>query len=125
MTPAVVHNLLIRLHANPMPKRKLNRRLLRPDEWALSQLTKKLKVKLSTLLRWCRVGWVQTRKLPGAANRWLVWADAEELDRLRRLRDCPCDMSSPQRYPLELITPKPRPQTKPPAEDASGASRGS
>src|SRR5438046_1018190 len=109
MTAAMVQNLSLRLHANPMPKRKLDRRLLRPHEWTLQRLAQKLKVKPNTLLRWCRVGWVQTRRLSGATCRWLVWADADELNRLRRLRDCRLNMSSNERYPRELTTPKPRP----------------
>ncbi|MBV8230173.1 MAG: hypothetical protein JO329_09355 [Planctomycetaceae bacterium] len=43
---------------------------------------------LDTLRRWMRVGWVRARKLSDTRGRWAVWADAEELDRLGRLRAC-------------------------------------
>jgi hypothetical protein len=118
MTGPLVQNLLTRLHANPLPARRLDRRLLRPGEWTVGQLSKKLGVKHCTIFRWCQVGWVHARKLSGSANRWLVWADADELARLRRLRDCPCDMSSRQRHVPELTTPKARPE--PAAERGAG-----
>jgi len=57
--------------------------------------------------------WRSTRHEQGTLNRWLVWADAEELSRLRRLRDCPLGMGGTPRYPPELTTPKPRPKEAP------------
>ena len=57
-----------------------------------------------------RRGWVHARRLTGPCSWWVVWADAEERDRLRRLyaygRGCPGPHGS--RYPKELRTPKPR-----------------
>lgn len=43
----------------------------------------------ATLHRWIRVGWVQARKLPTPGGHWVIWADADELDRMTRLRTCP------------------------------------
>ncbi|MBI3461749.1 MAG: hypothetical protein HY000_01620 [Planctomycetes bacterium] len=52
--------------------------------------------------------WVHARRSP-LQHFWIAWADAAELDRLRRLRASPqakpCD-----RYPPELTTPKQRPK---------------
>jgi hypothetical protein len=64
-----------------------------------------------TLYSWLRRGWVHARQLPGAQGRWILWADEEELERLKRLRTCPhtwCEQ------PLfhQLITPKPRAENK-------------
>jgi hypothetical protein len=39
-----------------------------------------------TLHGWIRAGWVQARPLPTAGGHWVIWADADELDRLTRLR---------------------------------------
>lgn len=42
-------------------------------------------------------------------GRWIVWADADELQRLRRLRACPINYNAKEQpYPDELTRPKPR-----------------
>jgi hypothetical protein len=80
----------------------------RPDQWSISELISKLAVPLSTMCRWCRQGWVHAVK--PSRGPWKVWADAEELARLCRLRDYRrADPSQP--YPAELTTPKPADQT--------------
>lgn len=85
----------------------------KPHEWCLPDLARKLRITISRMQRWRRWGWVHSRKIPGAPNRCFVWADKEELARLRRLRDCPIDRSHKfgDRYPKELTTPKPRNET--------------
>jgi hypothetical protein len=81
--------------------------LLEPSEWWLVDLARDLQIAVSTLARWCRKGWVHSRKLPGQCKWWVVWADAEERERLSRL-------SSQGRlhqtnYPADLKTPKAKP----------------
>jgi hypothetical protein len=90
--------------------RQTNRALLRAGEWCAPDLARKLKVKLHVIQRWRQRGWIHSRRVPGAPNRWFVWADGEELTRLRRLRDCPIDRSHKfgARFPKELTTPKER-----------------
>lgn len=82
--------------------------VLAADEWWLSDLARELKLPKETLRDWVRFGWVHARRSP-LQHFWIVWADAEELDRLRRLRASPqakpCD-----RYSPELTTPKQRPK---------------
>jgi hypothetical protein len=63
---------------------------------------------IATLHRWQRVGWITSRKVTAAGGRWAIYADADELLRLRRLRDSP--RGWPQPYPTERITPKPTPE---------------
>ena len=76
------------------------------NEWRLAELAHKLEIPQATLHSWRKWGWVHARKLPGECGRWIMWADAEELDRLVRLRD---NRSRPdRRYPAELTTPKQR-----------------
>ncbi len=77
---------------------------LRVGEWWLADLAAELKIPIATLHRWQRVGWVSSRKVAAARGRWAIHADADELLRLRRLRDSP--RGWPQPYPQELITPK-------------------
>jgi hypothetical protein len=106
-----VHSLLKRLglsassghHPTNKPKGK-------PHEWCLPDLARKLRITIEKMQRWRRRGWVLSRRIPGAPNRWFIWADKEELARLRRLRDCPMDRSHwfGDRYPKELTTPKQR-----------------
>jgi hypothetical protein len=60
------------------------------------------------LHRWQRVGWVSSRKVTAAGGRWAIFADNDELDRLRSLRNAP--RAWPQVYPAELTTPKSQPR---------------
>ena len=73
------------------------------NEWWLADLAAELSMPIATLHRWQRVGWVTSRKVTAAGGRWAIHADAQERDRLCRLRDCP--RGWPQPYPTELITP--------------------
>jgi DNA invertase Pin-like site-specific DNA recombinase/DNA-binding transcriptional MerR regulator len=77
---------------------------LEANEWWLADLATELAMPTATLHRWQRVGWVTSRKVTAAGGRWAIFADADELVRLRRLRDSP--RGWPQPYPAELITPK-------------------
>jgi DNA invertase Pin-like site-specific DNA recombinase len=81
------------------------KRHLAADEWWLADLAAELKMPIATLHRWQRVGWLTSRKITAARGCWAVYADADELMRLRRLRQSP--RGWPQPYPQELITPKP------------------
>jgi hypothetical protein len=60
---------------------------------------------IATLHKWQRVGWVHSRKVTVASGRWAIWADAEELERLRQLRAYKRTWPEP-RYPQALTTPK-------------------
>jgi DNA-binding transcriptional MerR regulator len=79
----------------------------KPNEWWLEELALELEIPSQTLRGWCRKGWVHVRKVTLAYRRFIIWADADELARLRRLhrhrRGAP---GVP--YPSELTTPKPR-----------------
>ena len=61
----------------------------------------------ATLHRWVRVGWVRARKLPTPGGHWVIWADADELDRMRRIRTCPRGWSDDQMFE-QLTKPKAR-----------------
>ena len=83
---------------------------LEANEWWLADLAGQLAMPTATLHRWQRVGWVRSRKVTAAGGRWAIYADADELLRLGRLRDSPRGWPDP--YPRELITPKPRTEEK-------------
>jgi hypothetical protein len=38
--------------------------------------------------RWVRVGWVNARKLATPGGHWVIWADEDELARMRQLWTC-------------------------------------
>ncbi len=82
--------------------------LLGPDEWWASDLARELGVPRSVLCAWCSRGWVRARKVFITRRRWVIWADADERDRLRRLR-ADRRQSASHRYPAELTSPKQRP----------------
>jgi len=90
----------------PLPRSVTAEQHLEVDEWWLANLASELSMPIATLHRWQRVGWVTSRKVTEAGGRWAIYANADELDRLHRLRDSP--RSWPQPYPQELITPKPK-----------------
>ncbi len=87
-----------------LPRSVTSERHLEADEWWLADLAAELAMPIATMHRWQRVGWVASRKVTAAGGRWAIYADADELHRLRRLRDSP--RGWPQPYPDELITPK-------------------
>lgn len=59
------------------------------DEWWLAELAGELAMPKVTLYGWIRRGWVGARQERGRHQRWVVWANEEEVERLRRLRSLP------------------------------------
>lgn len=94
------------VHTGSLPQSVTDEHHLRANEWWLADLAAELSMPIATLHRWQRVGWITSRKVTAAGGRWAIYADPDELLRLRRLRDCP--RGWPQPYPTELITPKPK-----------------
>ena len=83
---------------------------LAADEWWITDLVRHIQIPYVTIYSWLRRGWVHGRQLPVAGGRWILWADTEELDRLRRLHKCPRNwINQPQA--AELRKPKARPET--------------
>jgi hypothetical protein len=87
---------------------------LGPDEWWLSDLARKLTVSYGTVRRWIARGWVHCRRTP-QLDYHLVWADADEMDRLRRLCNhgrtypriaTPSELTIPKRHPSNAESPK-------------------
>ena len=82
--------------------------LLSAHEWWLTDLARELKMTHAKLRDWIVRGWLHARKTP-AQGLWIVWADEEEVTRLRLL------LTQSRRgvnaYTSELKTPKERPNT--------------
>ena len=82
---------------------------LASGEWWFTDLARTLELPQPTLYSWLRRGWVNAKRLESERNRWILWADAQELDRLRRLRTCSRCWNN-QAQTKVLTTPKPWPK---------------
>jgi hypothetical protein len=58
---------------------------LHRHEWWLPDLAHALEISTNKLRDWAQRGWVRSRQLP-PRGLWIIWADAKERQRLRRLR---------------------------------------
>jgi DNA invertase Pin-like site-specific DNA recombinase len=81
---------------------------LKPGEWWFGDLAHVLQLPHPTLYSWMRRGWVNAKQLNISQGRWVLWADDEELDRLRRLRACSKSWHN-QSQAAGLTQPKPWP----------------
>jgi DNA invertase Pin-like site-specific DNA recombinase len=94
----------------PGPKAKASVGMLNENEWLVIDLATQLKMPKNSVWAWIKRGWVRViRQLPGYRGRVICWADADELDRLRRLRQTRHGWWDPP-LPPELTTPKQVPQ---------------
>jgi hypothetical protein len=91
----------------PRPRAMLDGIVLHPHEYWLTDFARRLNMPIATVHKWQRWGWVHSRKVVVAAGRWAIWADDDELERLRRLRAYKRKWPEP-RYPAALTTPKRR-----------------
>jgi DNA invertase Pin-like site-specific DNA recombinase len=94
------------VRTGPLPHGVTDGHHLQANEWWLADLAAELSMPIATLHRWQRVGWVISRKVTAAGGRWAIYADAQQLHRLRCLRDSP--RRWPQPYPTHLIDPRPK-----------------
>lgn len=76
---------------------------LRPNEWLLVDLARKLRIDSLKLRDWICRGWVTTRQTP-VQGYWIAYADGEESARLRELRSL--NHRGRTGYPARLTTPK-------------------
>src|SRR5262249_37506426 len=110
--PAFNQGIVARLLAQggrhgPRPRAIAEGQLLAPHEWLLSDLARPLGMRQATLTRWIGGRWVHARELPIPGGPWAVWADADELGRMARLRTCPRGWSD-EPVLAELTKPKAR-----------------
>ena len=91
----------------PRPRVMVEAGVLEAHEYWLSDLARQLNLPRITLYKWQRLGWVHSRKVAEALGRLALWADVEEVERLRQLRLYKRQWPDP-RYPAPLTTPKTR-----------------
>lgn len=92
---------------------------LQVGEWRVGELARHLGVPRDTVRRWQRVGWLHSyRDVDGY---WILWADTDEVARLRALQALPRAWENKERL-AELKKPKPllkRPKTARPGKPGS------
>lgn len=107
---SMVQHLLWRCGRRGPRPRSMSDDLLGKDEWWFIDLAREVGLPHPTLYSWMRRGWVHARQLSGRQGHWILWADAQELQRLRELRSCNRNWFN-QPQAKELRTPTPRPAT--------------
>ena len=108
LTKEILSGLLAkRGRTGPRPRVVARPGVLGEHEWLLTDLARELAMPPATLHRWVRVGWVHARKLPTPGGQWVIWADADERDRMTRIRTCLRGWSDEEIF-TQLIKPKAR-----------------
>jgi hypothetical protein len=100
--PELVHRLLTR---RGLANERTNDGQLGPYEWWLRDLARAIPMSADKLADWARRGWIHSRKTP-AQRLWILWADGQEVKRLRRM--AAFSHRGVVEYPTELTTPKKR-----------------
>ncbi len=67
----------------------MHRDALDTHEWWVPTLARRIGMPEVTLHNWIRRRWVRARQLEAPDRRWIVWADAAELERLQQLHQRP------------------------------------
>jgi hypothetical protein len=105
---SMVRQMLSRqFRSGPRPRALTEASPLQDHEWWLTDLARELGMPVPTVHTWVRRGWITSRKLAGVGGRWVLWADNQELDRLRSLRASPRGWFNQPDRP-ELTIPKAR-----------------
>jgi hypothetical protein len=81
-TSPVIYQLLKR--RSLIGNERAHDELLGRDEWWLTDLARELEMSHLKLRDWANRGWLHSRKTP-VQGRWILWADNDEVDRLRQL----------------------------------------
>jgi len=84
-----VWNLIARLGLRQGRTRPVSREGLGSAEWWLQDLAAAVPMPVVTLYNWLQRGWLQARREEQAPQRWIICADANELERLRELHRRP------------------------------------
>jgi len=86
-TPDMARSLLVRQGLGS-PRSRPRSVARQADEWTLPGLAYALEMPLPTLYSWLRKGHLKARRDPESLQ-WLIWADTDEQQRLRVLRQAP------------------------------------
>jgi hypothetical protein len=93
-----VRDLRQRLGLGGARRRPPSRAELGTHEWWQTDLAHALGIPKGTLEHWVSKGWARARQEPRGLRRWIVWADAAELQRLREFRQRSVDEAIRRRW---------------------------
>jgi len=93
-----VQDLMHRLGLRQPRSRSQEREGLEEHEWWVSELARTIGMPDITLYDWVRRGWVKARQQQQPPQRWIVWADETEIERLRQYRQRPASDTLRQRW---------------------------
>jgi DNA invertase Pin-like site-specific DNA recombinase len=99
----LIHQLVSRLG---IPGESPQTIVLGRDEWWESSLARRMRMPQRTIHNWVLKGWVRYRRSP-LRGYYILWADAKELERLKRLR-AQTNVQHKGPYPTQLTTPRKR-----------------
>ncbi len=99
----IVRDLLLKMSLNG---ERNDDSLLGPGEWWIRDLADEIGMPWQTLREWATNGWVHGRQT-NVEKLWVIWADRDEMKRLRKLRSA--KSRGIRGYPAELTKPKRRP----------------
>lgn len=85
-------------------KSRLRDPVLNEHEWRIEALSGQVGIPVKKLKHWVNRGWLHAVQRPFAST-WVLWADDDEINRLKRLNDRPRG----QRPARSLLRPKQRP----------------
>lgn len=89
----------------PAPLSSPRSEILKKNEWFIIELAHELGMPKNTAIAWIKRGWIRVvRQLPGYRGRMICWADPDDLERLRKLRQTKHGWWDPP-LPSELTTP--------------------
>lgn len=87
----------------------VNGRKLGPNQWTVPTLSQHLGISPRALKYWVKYRWIQVVQRP-FGGQWILWADEEELIRLRWLAKK--SKKGMCNYPPEMLTPKAMPKSE-------------
>lgn len=82
---------------------QINDRRPGPNQWKLGDLASQLEMPIKKLKAWVGRGWVNAVQRP-VGGPWILWANDDELTRLRQL--AACSHRGAHKHPPHLTTPK-------------------
>jgi DNA invertase Pin-like site-specific DNA recombinase len=100
-----VTELLRQLGLDTPQSRSRARTGLAPDEWWLPELARAIPMPDITLYNWIQRGWVRAHQQPQPPRRWMVWADATEVARLRARHQRPTAENARRRWAASPVVP--------------------
>ena len=97
-----VQDLLHRLGVPKKRSRSKSREGLGEHEWWMPNLAQALGMPTVTLYQWAYRGWLRARRQVQPPRRWVIWADPQEMERLRQCYQRPAGHHTRQRWGAQV-----------------------